>query len=193
MENQVLKNFYHRTMALYTPQAEKFLDTTSPETLNRISFRYTFSVEAMVKISHIIENAAMANPRVTDLHVSFQRLSRLRPQQARYRKLADLVNGLWLYGVPDVDRSELDALPRTTVIDTTGTLLESYWFVVAYGPGVGMTLVAEEVPALAGPDRYYEGFYTFELDVAYQVHAILHRVYPKFVPQPLSPEQMADQ
>lgn len=188
-ENQVLQNFYHRALSLYTPQAEKFLDAAEPAAFSRVSFRYTFSVEAMTKISHIIEDATLANPRVTDLHVSFQYLSRLLPQKARYQKLADTVKGLWLYGAPDIDSTELASLARTTVVDTSDTPLTTYWFVVSYGPGIGMSLLAEEIPALEGADRYYEGFYTFEPDVAYQILSILHRIYPNRVPLPQSPEQ----
>src|SRR5262245_30459836 len=101
MSNQILHAFHHRMMPLFTPQAEKFVHTIKPETLNRVAFRYTFSIEAMVKISHIIEDTALANASTADLHVSFQYLSRIRPQENRYRKLAERVHGLWLYGTPD--------------------------------------------------------------------------------------------
>jgi len=39
-----------------------------------------------------------------------------------------------------------------------------------------MSLRAEEVSALAGTDRYHEGFYTFDQDVAYQLIAIVHPI-----------------
>jgi hypothetical protein len=191
MDNQVWQNFYHRTLTLYPPQAEKFLDSAPTDTFNQISFRYTFSVEAMIKISYIIENAAMANPGVANFHASFQYLSRVLPQQARYAKISQHSRGLWLYGVPNSDG--IDKLfPRATLIDTTDSFLVNYWFVVAYGPGIGMSLLAEEISALAGTDRYYEGFYTFDQDIAYQLIAILHRIYPQQVPQPLPPEQLTN-
>jgi len=189
MDNQVWQNFYHRTLTLYPPQAEKFLDSVQPNTFNQISFRYTFSVEAMTKVSYIIENAAIANPGVANMHVSFQYLSRVLPQQVRYDKVVRHAKGLWLYGIPDTDEVS-NLLPRATLVDTKDSFLVNYWFVVAYGPGIGMSLLAEEIPALAGSDRYYEGFYTFEQDVAYQLIAILHRIYPQRVPQPVPPEQL---
>ena len=190
--NRILRNFYQQTLSLYTPREESFLDTASSQVFDRLSFRYTFTVEAMTKVSYIIEDAALANPRVTTLHVSFQYLSRLLPQQARYRRLADVVKGLWLYGVPDVPESKFPALPRAAIVNTTDTILVNYWFVVAYGPGIGMALLAEEIPPLEDSDRYYEGFYTFDLDIAYQIIAILNRIYPDKIPRPVRPEQLSE-
>lgn len=190
MSNQILHAFHHRMMPLFTPQAEKFVHTIKPETLNRVAFRYTFSVEAMVKISHIIEDTALANAAMADLHVSFQYLSRIRPQENRYRRLAEALHGLYLYGAPDDGRPNFNGWRSPTLVNTSNTLLLDYWFVVAYGPGLGMSLLAEEVPSLDSDDRYYEGFYTFEPAVAYQIISILHQIYPSAVPLPMTPEQM---
>lgn len=192
MANQILQTFYHRMLPLYTPQAEKFLKTAGIQTLNQVSFRYTFSVEAMTHISHIIEDTIIANPKSATLHVSFQEMSRVLPQQTRYQEVAKAALGLWLYGINDLPAKTLAMLPRTTLIDTADTVLTHYWFVVAYGAGIGMTLLAEEVPSLTGADRYYEGFYTFEPDIAYQMVRILHQSYPGQVPPPLSPEQILE-
>ncbi|MCK6625695.1 MAG: hypothetical protein L6R45_11035 [Anaerolineae bacterium] len=192
MANQILQTFYHRMLPLYPPQAEKSLKTAGAQNLNQIAFRYTFSVEAMVHISHIIEDAVIANQRSAALHVSFQEMSRLLPQQARYQRVAEAALGVWLYGINDIPATALVSLPRTTLIDTADTVLTQYWFVVAYGAGFGMTLLAEEVPSLTDADRYYEGFYTFEPDIAYQMVRILHQSYPDQVPPPLSPEQLLE-
>ena len=192
MENEILRNFYQRTLPLYRPQAEKFLQTAQPKDFNEVSFRYTFSVKALIHISNIIEDFVLANKDVADVHVSFQKMSRLADQRERYLRLAKSAKGLWLYGEADASETELSQEPRVTMIDTGDTLLERYWFVVAYGPGVGMSLLAEEVSALTGEDRYYEGFYTFEADVAYQIIAILHQLYPQSVPRPLLPDLLSE-
>lgn len=192
MTNQILRTFYQRMMPLYTPQAEKFIKTAESQLLNRVSFRYTFSVGAMVHISHIIEDAVVANPRSAVLHVSFQQMSRVLPQKARYQRVSLSALGVWLYGINDVPPATFDSLPRTTIVDSVDSLLVQYWFVVAYGAGIGMTLLAEEVPSLTGDDRYYEGFYTFEPDVAHQILTILHQSYPDQVPPPLTPEQLLE-
>lgn len=192
MDNQILQTFYNRMMPLYTPQAEKFLDKAQVSKFSEISFRYTFSVEAMIKISRIIENTAISNSGVADVHVSFQHMSRLLPQREQYRKVSKAAKGLWLYGELDTSEQDLSFLTKATLVDTADSLLTHYWFVVAYGPGVGMALLAEEVSALDGEDRYYEGFYTFEQDVAYQIIAILHQIYPHQVPVPKAPELLGN-
>jgi Sensory domain in DIguanylate Cyclases and Two-component system len=192
MTNQILQTFYQHMLPLYTPQAEKFLKTAEPDIFNRISFRYTFSVEAMIPISRIIEDAVIATPRTAVLHVSFQEISRLLPQRTRYRQVAEAALGVWLYGENDVGSASFRHLPRTIIVDTANTILTHYWFVVAYGPGIGMTLLAEEVASLTGADRCYEGFYTFEPDIAYQLLKILHQSYPSLVPLPPSPEQFLE-
>lgn len=192
MANQILQTFYRRMLPRYTPQAEKFIKTAEADLLNRVSFRYTFSVGAMVQISHIIEDSVLANPKTASLHVSFQQMTRLLPQKARYQQLGLAAQAVWLYGVNDVPPSAFVSMPRTTLIDTTDTVLTRYWFVVAYGAGIGMTLLAEEVPSLTGEDRYYEGFYTFEPEIAYQIIKILQQSYPDQVPQPLTPRQLLE-
>ena len=189
MDNYILRNFHQRTLSLYRPQAEKFLNDAEPDLLRQVSFRYTFSVEAMIHISRVIEDMALTNPRVAEFHASFQYLSRLQPQQDRYEQIAKAVKELYLYYTPDVDGKILDRRSNVVHIDTTYTSLVDYWFVVIYGPGISMSLLAEEVASLGGPDRYYEGFYTFESDVAYQIITILHRSYPGRIPKPMPPEQ----
>lgn len=178
-------------MPLFTPQAERFLDKAQPERLDSVAFRYTFSVEAMIKISRIIENTVLANPRVADVHVSFQYFSRLIPQRGRYLDIASAAKHLWLYGAYDIPANNLTRFsqhPGTVLIDTENSPLLQYWYLVAYGPGVHKTLLAQEIPALDGDERYYEGFYTFQPDVAYQMSAILHQLYPEQIPVPVAPE-----
>ncbi|MCA9969611.1 MAG: hypothetical protein KC425_05310, partial [Anaerolineales bacterium] len=114
----------------------------------------------MTKISHIIEDQVLQTPRAGALHTSFQYLSRVLPQQQRYARIASTAGGLWLYFEPDVPAGQAAPLlqhPQVQVIDTGGTPLRDYWFVVAYGEGLSMTLLAHEVPALTGHGRFYEG------------------------------------
>lgn len=190
-KTNILQTFYNRMMPLFTPQAERILDSVQPTALQDLAFRYTFSVDAMTKISHIIEDAVIHTPRTAVLHASFQYLSRIAPQQARYQQVAQAAEGLWLYYALDTNPAQAASLlnmPRVFSIDTADTPLVNYWFVVAYGGGVHMTLLAQEIPSLSGHERYYEGFYTFEADAAYQILHILHQIYPVTVPLPLPPD-----
>lgn len=189
-QKDILGNFYRRMLPLYQPRTEALLDRTTSSDLGRLTFRYIFTVDGMVVISHMIEGLITSNPSASNSHVSFQYFSRLAPQMDRYEQVARASKGLWLYGVPD---APLPELPKTTYVDTSGTPLENYWYVIAYGPGISATLLAEEItPAerLPGEPRMYEGFYTFEADTAFQVLAVLHQLFPGKVLSPTSPELM---
>jgi len=189
MANQdILSNFYRRMLPLYQPRTEAILQRTSPSDLQRLTFRYIFTVAGMIEISHMIEGLVTSTPNTAWTHVSFQYFTRLPPQMDRYKLVAQSSIGLWLYGVPD---ATLPVLPNTTYVNTSDTPLVNYWYVVAYGPGISATLLAEEItPAerLPGEPRMYEGFYTFETDTTYQVLNVLHQLFPEKVPSPTAPE-----
>lgn len=184
----VLVQFFGKLLPLFPPRSETFLKSASQEDLQRVNFRYIFTVNGMIEISHLIEDFVISNPGVADTHVSFQAFSRFADQEQRYARLAEAAQGLWLYAVPDVPPPQL---PRTAILDTSGTPLERYWFVIAYGPGIHMTLLAEEVTAadrLPHEPRVYEGFYTFDANLGYKVLNVLHAIFPQKVPIPTLPE-----
>ncbi len=185
--SELFIQFFHKVLPAYAPQADSLLSQIDPEALSSLNFRYIFSVEKMIEISHMIEDAVRHAQRPADFHVSFQLLSRLEDQISRYRELAGKVECLWVYGVPDIAPVQL---PNTVYIDTSNTPLTRYWFLVAYAPELSMTLVAEEIPSpLSAPgQRSYEGFYTFETDVAYKVLNLMHQIFPESVPAPIPPE-----
>ena len=191
MDNRdILGHFFNRLMPIFPPRTEAFLKKMNAEKLKQINFRYIFTVNGMVEISHMIEDMVIDSPGVADLHVSFQYFSRFTDQQERYTKVAHNATGLWVYGVPDARLPELE---RAIEVNTSGTPLEHYWFVLTYGPGHSAALLAEEVtPAdrLADEPRMYEGFYTFEADTTYQIILLLNQMFPKQVPIPTSPEKM---
>lgn len=144
------------------------------------AFRYTFDVNKMTIISHIIEDTAREHGN-TDLHVSFQYMSRFADQADLYREIVVSLNHLWLYAALD---APMPPLPNTTIIDTGGSFLETYWFVVAYGPGISMTLLAQEI----AQSRQYEGIYAFDENITYKMVNLLHILYPDVIPAPLPPE-----
>jgi len=188
MEKDILSNFFGKLMPMFPPRSEAFLKSATREDLQRVNFRYIFTVQGMVEISHLIEDAIMSSPGVSETHVSFQYFSRVADQAERYIRVAQASTGLWLYGVPD---SLLPEFARTVAVDTTGTPLENYWFVIAYGPGIHMTLLAEEVnpvDRLPGEPRMYEGFYTFDQNFAFKVLTVLHKLFPEQVAEPTLPE-----
>lgn len=188
---QVLESFYRDILAAYPPQGEKMLRHIPAESFRNLSFRYILSTEAMIEISQIIEDAVAQSRRTADLHVSFQYLSRFLPQLKRYRALAEGIAQGWIYGAPDIpDPSALPWPPRMRWINIGEGPLVNYWFVIAYGPGLSMSLVAREIPGVFHKARYYEGFYTFEQGVAYQLILIFHMLFPNEIPLPIHPEMM---
>lgn len=188
VNREILAQFFGKLLPLFPPRTEAFLKIATSADLQRVNFRYIFTVQGMVEISHLIEDFVLSNPGAADMHVSFQAFSRFADQGERYVRLSEAVQGLWLYGVPDVPPPQL---PKTTIVDTGGTPLEQYWFVIAYGPGVHMTLLAEEISAadrLPNEPRMYEGFYTFDPNFAHKVLDVLHMLFPEQIPQPVPPE-----
>ena len=124
MNPDILETFYGKLLPTFPPQAEKIIYALQPERFNKLAFRYTFSVDAMLAISHIIENAVADTPNAADLHVSFQYLSRLVPQRAIYKNLTLSAKGLWLYCSPDAggtETADILGAPRTTLIDTSNS------------------------------------------------------------------------
>lgn len=188
MNSDVFSTFYHSLLPHFSPRTEGFASKLKAQDLNRSSFRYIFSVRSMIEISHLIEDAVIETSGVADTHVSFQYYSRIAAQAAQYKHVAESARGLWLYGVPD---APLPKWPRTIGVSTSGTPLEKYWFVVAYGAGLYATLLAEEIDPGDG-QRLYEGFYTFEPETAYQVTHLLHQMYPMQVPEPISPQEQGN-
>lgn len=190
MNRDILGSFFNRILPLFPPRTEAVLRDVTTDSLRELNFRYIFTVDGMVTISHVIEDMINKNTGVADLHVSFQYFSRFANQQKRYEELARNATGLWLYGVEDVPPPQL---PRLTVVSTAGTPLEHYWFVIAYGPGVHATLLAEEITPenrLPHEPRMYEGFFTFEADTAFQILMLLHQMFPAQVSAPTAPDLM---
>lgn len=188
---QLFESFYRDAMSHYLPQGEALLERVPSEIWARGAFRYIFSVPAMIAVSRIIEDAAASSRGTADLHVSFQYISRFLPQLERYRMLSVGVARGWIYGALDVpDLTAIMLPPSMRWIDIRNTPLTEYWFVVAYGPGLSMALLAREIPSLDRSDRYYEGFYAFDRDVAYELLLILHLCFPRDVPAPSRPEEL---
>lgn len=182
MNKDILSTFYHNLLPLFQPQTESHLRQLKPRDLQRSSFRYIFSVDSMTEISHLIEDSVIETSGIADMHVSFQYFSRIAAQADQYQRVAEASNNLWLYGIPD---APLPKFPRTIGISTSGTPLEKYWFVVAYGAGIYATLLAEEIAPEDG-QRLYEGFFTFEPDTAYQIITLLHQMFPMQIPEPIA-------
>jgi hypothetical protein len=189
MNSEILQTFHQRLLPLFTPQSEKLLQRLDPTRLQQVAFRYIFSLESMHRLGQMIEDGLMAAPGSADLHLSFQQFARLGSQEESYRRRLASATGLWIYGEADAADLNLPSEVNAHFVDTSNTLLTRYWCAVAYGPAISMSLLAEQVSALSGDELYYEGFYSFEPEVAYQIVSILHEIFPDSVPLPASPDE----
>ena len=139
----------------------------------------------MEAVSHVIEDQALTLGGKFKFYTAFQKFSRLKPQEGRYRKLLKLGNPIYIFGIPDAplwsdDNLKVIALDRPADPDTA--TLSKNWFVVLNNPQfVSMALVAHELPnrqrPVGAPDkllyRNFEGFWTYDREVIGAVVTIL--------------------
>jgi hypothetical protein len=163
-----LQNLIDNMLALVDEKPEREL-AKSQDVVSFGSFSYTASVKAMELMSHIIEDAVIDSPGEIELLVSFQKMSRVKKQLARYTRVAQSARRLVLAGEIDW---QVPAWPRVEVIDTADDPMIDYWFVVAEGGGVHMALLAQEVSGMAG-QRNYKGFFTLDRAIARKVAATI--------------------
>lgn len=146
---------------------------------------FTTSVLGMQAISHVIEDQAMTLGGSFRFYTAFQKYSRAKNQQVRYRKLLEVKNPVYLFGIPDVslwkDPNLIEVSLDTTIIPGQPHLSRN-WFVILYNPQlVSMALVSREVPSkprpAGAPDklvyRNFEGFWTYDMNVISEVVTIL--------------------
>ena len=146
---------------------------------------FTTSVLGMTSISHVIEDQALAMGSSIRFYSSFQKFSRVRPQEERYRQLLAAQIPVYLFGMKDdplwVDPNlHLIALPGLD--DALTPSLTNNWFVVLDNPNfVSMALVSHELPRVERPAmspdklvyRSFEGFWTYNKEVISHVVSIL--------------------
>ncbi len=146
---------------------------------------FTCSVLGMKAVSHVIEDQAVNLGGQFRFYSAFQKFSRLKPQEERYRRILMLGNPVYVFGLPD---SPLWRDPNLNVINLKeptnpdqATLAQN-WFVILDSPQlVSMALVARELPATnrprGAPDkliyRNFEGFWTYDREVILPVVALL--------------------
>jgi DICT domain-containing protein len=146
---------------------------------------FTCSVLGMEAVSHVIEDQAVNLGGQFRFYSAFQKMSRFRPQEERYRRLFKLGNPIYLFGIPDVpvrDEPNLHFVPLNRDDAPNPNNLAHNWFVVLDNPGlVSMALVARELPSnprpVGAPDklvyRNFEGFWTYDKDIIGVVVGIL--------------------
>lgn len=146
---------------------------------------FTTSVLGMKAISHVIEDQAITLGRPFHFYSAFQKLSRIKDQEERYRKILATGNPVHIFGIPDMklwrdpNLIEIALDPPT---DDGRPCLARNWFVVLHNPQfVSMALVSRELPGLNRPAgaadklvyRNFEGFWTYDKEAISRVVEVL--------------------
>jgi hypothetical protein len=130
-----------------------------------LNHRRTMSI-----ISYEIENASLVDDASTVVFSSFQRMSKFLPQEARYRRLADIARHVYVFGVPDTDLPEIENV--TCVPLKPEDQLAKEWFLVSYSEDYFSALATEELTDIDDPDpeRIFKGVWTFDLSLVSILH-----------------------
>ena len=115
-----------------------------------------------VRLGHQVEVSLLAYDDETVLIATFQRLSLLRPEAARYARLAPKLAQVFAIGVPDV---QLDPIPGVTILPLEpGWPLAQEWVVIASGPRCCAALLSRDAEGfrLDRRSRRFSGRWTTE-------------------------------
>lgn len=121
------------------------------------------SRSTMLALSHVIEDAAGANPE-TRLIATFQRFSLYRPQAERYRRLAARCPQIFVLGIPDVIPDEIPGI-SLIALESNWPLIHE-WVVIAWGPTCTAALIARDIEQNM-PHRHskrFQGLWTTKID-----------------------------
>ncbi|HEX2912961.1 MAG TPA: DICT sensory domain-containing protein [Chloroflexia bacterium] len=150
-----------------------------------VNLMFTCSVMGMEAISHVIEDQAINTRGNWRFYSAFQKFSRMKPQEERYRRLVSQGNPVYIFGQADYlpfSAANLHQINLDLGDRQANEHLAHNWFVVLYNPSlVSMALVARELPAnfrpTGAPDklvyRNFEGFWTYNPDMIGRVVDIL--------------------
>ncbi len=117
---------------------------------------------ALKTISYQIENAVIAGGVYTRMFAGFQKFSYFLPRIDRYRELARIADGIWIFGIPDVDLPYVQGVNYVPLRETDR--LVSEWFVVVDSPEYFTALTAQDLSGfeVLPSKRRFRGVWTFE-------------------------------
>ncbi len=162
-----------------------FEEQANLKKLEKANVFFTTSVLGMKSISHVIEDQAVSLGQPFRFYSAFQRFSRFKEQQERYKKILATQNPVYIFGIPDMQLPKDPNLVQIGLEDPINQerrYLAQNWFVVLHNPQfVSMALVSREIPNTTRPAgasdklvyRSFEGFWTYDKEVISQVVEIL--------------------
>lgn len=123
---------------------------------------FVTSRRGLQAISEEIETTVIDQRVRTRVFVGFQKLSFFLSRVDRYHELAKIADGVWVFGLPDV---EPPAIAGVTYVPLTEThALTREWAVVVDAPEYFGALVAEDLSGFGVPNRLrrFRGVWTFD-------------------------------
>lgn len=179
-------DFEHRSIL---PSSYKDQSTLN-QILDSKNYFLTSSVLGMEAMSNVIEDQAIRTGGKFSFYTGCQKLSWLKPQQERYKKLCQLANSVTIFGLLDdvswnYPNLKVVGLENQPSFETPGSTLLHNWFVVLSNPQfVSIALLAREIPGAKTLKktifRNFEGFWTYDQPIINEIVKILN-CYNTFV------------
>jgi signal transduction histidine kinase len=117
----------------------------------------------------------MAGGIFTRIFAGFQKFSYFLPRLDRYRELARVADGIWIFGLPDVDLPVIPGLFYVPLCESDR--LVSEWFLVVDSPEYFTALTAQDLSGFDVPAsrRRFRGVWTFEDTLVHHLQVTLTR------------------
>jgi DICT domain-containing protein len=168
-------------------------------TLQASELFFTTSVLGMKSISYIIEDQALNLNSPFRFYSGFQKLSRLKLQEERYRRLVAQGYPVYVFGLPDAPVSwtapNMEIITLDLAKDEELNLTQNWFVILDHPKMVSMALISRELPMLNRPPnastnilyRNFEGFWTYNREVIVQVMDVLNDYIRQNTPGSPSP------
>src|SRR5579859_1106990 len=105
---------------------------------------YTYT-QALLMVSHAIEDEFIQKQITAPFYAGFQYLSRLRPQEPRYRAILHSAQRVLVFGIADWSPWYDLRLQGVALDVQRGMGLERFWFIATRGPDWNSALLAEHL------------------------------------------------
>ncbi len=174
---------------------EKYNQNRLNNALQTANITFTSSVSGMNSMSHLIEDQVAEMYTPFQFYSAFQKISRIWPQEQRYRRILATGNPVYAFGLPDskvwddanLHFVSLEApgkpLPGPASAEGSPSVfyrLDRHWFVIVHNPRqVSMALVAREMAASQRTSedkllkRHFEGFWSYDIELVKELSALL--------------------
>ncbi len=123
---------------------------------------YAFYRGALKTLSFNMEESILNMQCKGSLFAGFQKFSFFLPRIKMYKKLAQVVDNIWIFGIPDVSLPQIPNIHYVPISEEHQLVKE--WFLLIDSPQFFSCLVAEDLTGLDTPshEREFRGIWTFD-------------------------------